>query len=153
MDKFLCNGKYTADCPPWLIDKVRRIAGGMVDDSSVTAVLKIIKEEFDPRVHMITTTNDFTASRFVSVRHILEKRQYSCGSLASVVAAVLRHCGLPTKLIDGKFIKKNPDMRHAWNEVYINRRWVAFDIMQKDFQLTKHHIKKGEYVDWEELEH
>lgn len=152
MDKFLQNGKYTSNCPAWLLDKVKRILSGADDHSYVTAVLQILKEEFNPQVHATTTTNDFAASRFILVHNILEKRQRSCGSLASVVAAVLRGLGFPTKLVDGKFVKNSPDMRHAWNEVYIGGQWVAYDIMQKDFQLTKYHIKKGEYVDWQELE-
>lgn len=82
----------------------------------------------------------------------LKQRQRSCGSLVSVTAAVLRNLGIQTKLIDGRSIKRDPRMRHAWVEVFIDGSWVPFDIIQKDYALTPHHVKLGEYLDWEELE-
>ena len=152
MDTYLQFGKYTTGCPRWLLDKIQRIKRNTVDVAYVRRVLQAIREEFDPKVHPITTTHNFITSRFISVRDVVEQRQRSCGSLASVVAAVLRGLGIPTKLVDGRFIKHNPNMRHAWNEVLIGGQWVAFDVMQKDFRLTAHHVRKGEYVDWQQLE-
>ena len=152
MDNYLQFGKYTAGCPQWLQDKVKFIKPTTIDEAYIIEILKVIKEEFNPTLHTITTTHDFKISRFITVNEILEKRQRSCGSLVSVVASVLRCLGLPTKLIDGMFIKNNPNMKHAWIEVFIGGAWAPFDIMQKDFKLTSYHIKKGEYVDWQELE-
>jgi len=151
MEKYLQFGKYTADCPAWLIEQAR---AAQIDHgrSGVMAVLDVIKQEFNPAEHMVSTTNNFAASRFTTVPAIMAKRQRSCGSLASVVAAVLRNLGIPTKLIDGKFVKRDPRMRHAWVEVYLDQVWVPFDIMQKEYALTPYHVKRGEYLDWEELE-
>ncbi len=56
------------------------------------------------------------------------------------------------KLINGKFVKNNPNMKHAWVEVFILGDWVPFDIMQKDFALTGYHVKKDEWLDWADLE-
>lgn len=152
MNKYLQFSKYTTGCPQWLIDKAKIVDRKEINQVFVTGILKSIKEEFDPQIHTISKTNNFNTSRFISVNEILEKRQYSCGSLTTVVASVLRNLGLPTKLIDGKFVKRNPNMRHAWVEVWLAGNWVPFDIMQKDFKLTDYHIRKGEYSDWSELE-
>jgi len=151
MGQYLQFGKYTANCPVWLIEQARA-AQKDHERNGVVAILDVIKKEFDPAEHDIRTTNDFNVSRFTAVPEIIDRRQRSCGSLASVVAAVLRSLGIPTKLVDGKFVKRDPRMRHAWVEVYVGRMWVPFDIMQKDYALTPYHVKLGEYVDWEDLE-
>lgn len=152
MEKYLQFGLYTSDCPKWLLDKIKKIKKEKVDRSFIIEVLQAIKEEFDPQLHTITTTHDFKTSRFISVKEVLEKRQRSCGSMSTVVASVLRNFGVPVKLINGKFIKDNPKMRHAWTEIWLDNEWVPFDITRKDFALTSYHVRLGEYVDWEDLE-
>ena len=115
-------------------------------------ILKVIRSEFDPKLHEITTTRDFRASRFIRVRDVLERHQRSCGSMSSVVAAVFRSLGVPTKLIDGMFVRNNPNMRHSWNEILIGEVWKPFDITRPGFGLSEFHVRKGEHIDWEELE-
>lgn len=151
--QYLKFGKYTADCPQALLDKIPRDGLLNLDNNTVHRILKIIKQEFDPKLYKITTTHDLKTSRFISAQDILDKRQRSCGSMATVVASVFRHLGVPTKLIDGKYIKDNPDMKHAWNEIYFlsQDKFVSFDITRSDFEITDWHIREGEYIDWEEL--
>lgn len=152
MKIYLQFGLYTRDCPQRLLDKIEKIKKEKPDESFIINALQVIKKEFDPRLHKTTATNDFKTSRFISVKEILTKRQRSCGSMATVVASALRNFGVPVKLIHGRFIKDNPEMRHAWNEIWVKNRWKSFDITQKNFSLTPYHIKLGEYVDWEEME-
>ena len=113
--------------------------------------MELIRGEFDPRKFKTTYTNNFKKSRFISVKNILKKRQRSCGSMATVVASVTRNLGYPTKLINGFYVKENPDMRHAWNEIFIKGEWIPFDITRKSFKISKYHIKKGEFLDWTDL--
>jgi hypothetical protein len=149
---FLAFGRYTENCPQWILDKVKEIEKEKIDEEFIANALKSIREEFDGRLHDdVTTTNVFENSRFISATDVLAKRQNSCGSMATVAASVFRNLGIPTKLINGKFIRNNPDMRHAWNEFFINNKWQPYDITRKDFKLTPHHVKLGEYVDWEKL--
>jgi Transglutaminase-like superfamily len=152
METYLQFGLYTKDCPQWLIDKIKDIKPDKIDEGYIAKILRAIKDEFDPQLHAITTTHDFKTSRFISVKDVLAKRQSSCGSLATVAASVLRSLNIPTKLIDGKFIKDDPRMQHAWNGILINNEWKPFDITRQDFSLTPYHIKLGEYVDWSDLE-
>lgn len=152
MNKYLQFGKYTKDCPKNLLVKINKIDKPKNQKDYIVKVLEAIREEFNPDKYRITITNDFKKSRFISVRNILKKRQRSCGSITTVVASVLRSLGIPTKLINGYYIKVNPNMRHAWNEIYINKKWISLDIMRKDFRIGKHHLKKNEWVDWRDLE-
>lgn len=75
MKIYLQFGLYTSNCPQWLLDKIRRIKKEKLDESFIINVLRAIKEEFDPRLHKTTATNDFKISRFISVKEILTKRQ------------------------------------------------------------------------------
>jgi hypothetical protein len=112
-EKFLQFGKYTKDCPRWLLDKVAKIDNSLVDENYVKEVLRIIQEEFNPRKHEVTRTNNLRVSRLISVSDVLAKRLNSCGAKATVVASVFRNLKIPTKLIHGLFIEDNPEMRHA----------------------------------------
>ena len=49
-----------------------------------------------------------------------------CYDYASLYAAMLRSIGIPTKLVKG-YTAENPDVYHAWNEVYINGEWIIID--------------------------
>lgn len=153
-ERFLQFGKFTRDCPQWILDKVAKIDNTNVDEKYVEKVLNIIAEEFDSEKHQTTSTNDIKKSRFTTVSDILAKRQASCGSKATVVASVLRSLKIPTKLIHGLYVKNNPNMRHAWNEVSLKDEWMPFDITRvaEGYKLGEFHIKKSEALDWDEFE-
>ena len=152
--KYLKFGKYTADCPEELLYKIKAMHLEQINQEAVYKIFKLIRQEFDPKLHRVNIANDFKKSRFISAKEVLNKRQYACGSLATVVATIFRTLGLPTKLINGKFIKNNPNMKHAWNEIYLidQNKFIPFDITKLKFEITEYHIREGEYVDWEELE-
>jgi transglutaminase/protease-like cytokinesis protein 3 len=147
-------GKYTEDCPQWLLDKISVIERKSIDEEYIKKILEVIRDEFDSKKNTTTITNDIVESRFISVSEILERRQRSCGSMASVVASVLRNLGIPTKLVHGRFVKNRPGMYHAWNEVRINHGWKSFDTTQVDgsYNIGEFHKKILETVDWEEIE-
>ncbi len=154
-EKYLQFGKFTRDCPQWLLDKVTTIDNSKIDEDYVKKIMSVILDEFDSSKHEITSTNDIKVSRFITVSDVLKKRQRSCGSIATVVASVLRNLQIPTKLIHGKYTRYNPNMNHAWNEVNIDGDdWTPLDITlaKKEFKLDEFHIKKLEALDWEEFE-
>lgn len=151
-DKYLQFGKYTEGCPQWLLEKVGGKAGAECDTGEVARILSLIRDEFNDKIYQTTTTTDFKKSRYINVADIIQERQNTCGSLATVVAAVMRSRSVPTKLIHGYYYEINPDMRHAWNEIYINGGWQSFDITRKDFKIGKDHYKEREVADWSELQ-
>lgn len=48
-----------------------------------------------------------------------------CYDFASLLAAMLRSAGVPAKLVKG--YSQNAIGYHAWNEVYVNNKWVVVD--------------------------
>ncbi|MCC3372697.1 transglutaminase-like domain-containing protein [Cohnella sp. REN36] len=49
-----------------------------------------------------------------------------CYDFAATFAAMSRSVGIPTKLVIGKE-SNHPKILHAWNEVYLNGKWVLVD--------------------------
>lgn len=58
------------------------------------------------------------------VQTFLEKKGI-CYDYSSLMAAMKRSDGIPTKLVKG--YTKHVDGYHAWNEVYVNGEWVIVD--------------------------
>jgi len=145
---------YTYGCPSSLIQKIRKQSRRPRSTADVDRILTVLKEEFNPRKHIISTTRNFRLSRFISVKEVLVRRLGSCGAMATVVASVFRTLGIPTKLVNGWYTKEDERMRHAWNEIYLPsvRRFVPFDITRKNFRLDQYHKRKDEWVDWSDLE-
>lgn len=153
-DKYLKLGRYTRDCPASLIKKFAGFKSRLDRYQDIIALLMLLRTEFSSYYFKNTKTHDFRKSRFISARAILRKRQATCGSVATVAAAVLRRYGVPTKLIHGYFKKEDPDMRHAWLEVYIKaeNKFVPIDVTRKDFKVGRYHVRRSAWVDWAEME-
>ncbi len=49
-----------------------------------------------------------------------------CYDYASLFAAMLRSIGVPAKLVKG-YSMQDPNTYHAWNEVYLDGKWVVID--------------------------
>ena len=52
-----------------------------------------------------------------------------CYDYASLFASMMRSIGVPTKLVKG-YASYDPDVYHAWVEVYIEGRWMILDPTQ-----------------------
>jgi len=51
----------------------------------------------------------------------------SCGGKSRLFAALLRHAGIPTRLVGGLILKDGSwTSSHLWNEVWIAGRWIPF---------------------------
>lgn len=151
--KYLQFGKYTKDAPTGLIKKAKKVDKRLVDEGYIKKILRLIEEEFDPDRYEIYKTNNIRISRLITAREVIEKRQDSCGAIATLVASVFRNLGVPTKIIHGRFIQNNPEMRHAWNEVLLDTgKWMPIDLKGKKRGISEYHIREFEVVDWEEVE-
>ncbi len=75
-----------------------------------------------------------------------------CYDYSSLLAAMLRSLGIPTKLVKG-YASYNPTVYHAWNEVYLNGQWYVIDstkdastgVYKPKFKNTDDYTKVSEY--------
>jgi hypothetical protein len=76
------------------------------------------------------------------------QRKGICYDKASLFAAMLRSINIPTKMVTGYY---DNGSYHAWNEVYINNKWIIVDttknthINDQDKIKIKNYIKIKEY--------
>ena len=63
-----------------------------------------------------------------SIVNTYNERKGICYDYASFMAATLRSFGLPVKLITGYCPTYYGDGYHAWNEVYIDGKWILVDV-------------------------
>jgi hypothetical protein len=53
---------------------------------------------------------------------------------ARLLVALLRHCGIPARLVTGLTLQKGPEQRaHAWVEAWLRDRWVPMDPFHRHF--------------------
>ena len=55
-----------------------------------------------------------------------EREKGICYDYSSLFAAMLRSAGIPAKLVKG-YADYAPDSYHAWNEVFVDGRWIVVD--------------------------
>lgn len=60
-----------------------------------------------------------------NVDDVLKNKKGICYDYASLFAVMLRSVDVPTKLVKG--YKNDISVYHAWNEVYVNNKWVTAD--------------------------
>ena len=154
MNRYLQLGKYTAGLPPAFVRPFRQHWQTKPHTAAnVRLMIEQILKHFSYQEYL-TNTHDLAKSRFVGVRKIISIRLRTCGSLASITASVLRQLGYPTKLIDGRFRHGQKIFRHAWIEVNLDpeKKYRSFDPNRYPGRITKSYLKRGQYVDWSELE-
>lgn len=75
----------------------------------------------------------------VSALEVLHSKKSVCQGYADLTAALLRSLGIPTKVVSGyslglstsgewtKEIIEEKESNHAWNEAYVDGRWIIMD--------------------------
>lgn len=66
-----------------------------------------------------------------------------CYDYASLFASMLRSIGVPAKLVKG-YTSAQPDVYHAWTEVYVDGRWMILDPTQGANEDGKFVLKDAE---------
>ncbi|MFD0591148.1 transglutaminase family protein [Paenibacillus sp. GCM10027627] len=66
-----------------------------------------------------------TTDYLPSIDRTLTSKKDICYGYAALFAAMLRSLDIPTKLVMGD--SEYVDVYHAWNEVYLNGKWVTID--------------------------
>jgi transglutaminase-like putative cysteine protease len=83
---------------------------------------------------------------FASASEVARNRTGDCSEHAVLAAAMHRAAGIPSRVVVGLiYVDKEMGFGyHMWNEVYINRRWVALDSSWNETEVDAVHIKIGE---------
>jgi Transglutaminase-like superfamily len=89
----------------------------------------------------ITDKNFETA--FAPADEVARTRAGDCTEHGVLTAAMCRAEGIPARVVTGLVYVPNQNGFgfHMWNEVYVNRRWVAVDSAFKQTQVDAAHIK------------
>lgn len=98
--------------------------------STAQAVERYIKEQYGYSVRLGAGSPSLALERFL----FEEKRGY-CLHFASALVVILRHLGIPARLVEGFRLTLDAQGRglvrgtdaHAWAEAYIGGRWLRFD--------------------------
>ncbi|NLC04048.1 MAG: transglutaminase domain-containing protein [Tissierellia bacterium] len=92
------------------------------DTEKVNAVYQYIIQNIKYDSNKINTiSTDYVPQ----LENIISSKSGICYDYAALFAGMLRHQGIPTKLVKG--YKNDMKEYHAWNEVLINGKWVIID--------------------------
>lgn len=61
-----------------------------------------------------------------NIEETFEDNSGICYDYSSLLASMLRSIGIPAKLVKG-YPGYKPDVYHAWNEVYVDDKWITID--------------------------
>lgn len=94
---------------------------------------KTDKEKFDIVYKFMVSSivYDYQKAASVGTRYIpvidntLSEKKGICYDYSSLMASMLRSAGIPAKLAEGK--STYTSVYHAWNEVYLNGKWITID--------------------------
>ena len=73
-------------------------------------------------------------------KEIVTHKKGDCNEHATILTALLRAVGIPTRIVVGLVYKDGKFYYHAWNEAYMNR-WVSMDAILKQMPVDATHIK------------
>jgi len=105
----------------------------IIKAKELTKNLKTNEEKVKAIYNFVYTTIDYDkklaatvqADYIPNIDSTLKTRQAICYGYAALFAAMLRSQDIPTKLVMGE--TSYVDVYHAWNEVYLNGKWVVID--------------------------
>ncbi len=79
--------------------------------------------------------NTISSDYVPNIDDILESSKGICYDYSVLFAAMLRSVDIPTKLVNG--YKDDIDAYHAWNQVFIDGKWITVDTTYDDSLMEK----------------
>ncbi len=79
-----------------------------------------------------------------SAVEILKTMKGDCNEHSTLLAAMARSIGIPTKIAAGLVYHEDGFYYHAWNELYINGKWWPVDSTLDRIEMDAAHIKMAE---------
>ncbi|MFF2890541.1 transglutaminase family protein [Paenibacillus sp. NPDC057967] len=115
------NIRWTSSDKP--IEKAKELAKGKKsDEEKVKAVYDFITANI---VYDQALAKNVPSDYLPSIERTFDSKKDICYGYSSLFAAMLRSMDIPTKLVMGQ--TEYLDVYHAWNEVYLNGKWVTID--------------------------
>ena len=107
------------------VAKASEVCAGCASDlDKIAAVFKYVTDNI---TYDKQKASSVTSGYIPDPDKVLAEKKGICFDYASLTAAMLRSQGVPTRLITGY---ANPNIYHAWNEVYVpNTGWITVEIM------------------------
>lgn len=113
-----------------------------INDAPIQFLETILTDEMDD-YEKVVQVHDYIANNYAydydlynrldqieiylpSITKTFDSKKGICYDLTSLLAAMLRSEGIPTKLVMG--YREGTEEYHAWNEVFINGKWRTTDI-------------------------
>ena len=105
------------------VSRARQITSGLTTDrQKFEAVYRFVVNNIDYDTPKLAT---LTSTYLPNVDETLTSGKGICYDHASLMAAMLRSLGIPTKLVKG--YATTVQGYHAWNEVYVDGEWLIVD--------------------------
>ncbi len=79
-----------------------------------------------------------------SALEVLKKMEGDCNEYSTLFAAMARSIGIPAKIVAGLVYMDDGFYYHAWNEVYLDGKWIPIDSTLDRIQMDAAHIKLAE---------
>jgi len=106
------------------IIKAKSLTKGLKSDiDKVKAIYNYVNQNIK---YDYTKAKNVNSGYFPNIESTYITNTGICYDYASIVAAMLRSVGIPTKLIKGYSVPTK-DIYHAWNEVYVDGEWKIID--------------------------
>ena len=106
-------------------------------------VKKVINPEIATRMIMGWVFESLKKTPVASVpdaKKILASKRGDCNEHATLLTALLRAVGIPSRIVIGLVYNNGKFYYHAWNEVYTNG-WITVDAIFKQMPVDATHIK------------
>ena len=137
-DEYLRPNPLVTSADPQVVRHARRAVGAEADPwAKAQAITKWVAKNI--------TEKNFETS-FAPADEVARNLQGDCTEHAVLTAAMCRAEGVPARVVVGLVYANqlNGFGYHMWNEVYVNRRWVAVDAAFDQTQVDAVHLKLSE---------
>ena len=124
---------YPAEVQPYLLstetiqsdsEEIASLFEAIVPQDQRGNITEIIRQVYD---YCYTSIKAVKITGTTDALTCLRLGEASCGGKARLFAALLRHAGIPTRLVGGLILKDSTwTSSHLWDEVWIAGRWVPF---------------------------
>ncbi len=110
------------------------------------SIVKLTKQLYD---HTISTLHyGDPIPGLYSTNDALTREQVDCGGFATYLAALMRACQIPCRIISGFWAGQKHNQMHAWLEYMLpNGQWVALD-PSTDYLLRQRRTRKVAGYNW-----